>query len=250
MSHQVYETDQSLNEYLLFHYGETEDILPYRFGPRQALNFPARVVSECVNTLDLPHNATALDIGCSVGRTTFELARHCHSVLGIDFSHSFVNAAKHLAEHGNLDFFRRHEGSITLRTVAAVPESINRSRVRFEQGDACALPEDLGPFDVVVAANLICRLPDPRAFLDQLPALLNPGGQLILTTPFSWLESWTPVENWLGGTDELGDSFNGLRKHLSEHFRLNDCFDMPFLIREHVRKYQWSVAQASTWIRI
>ena len=33
------------------------------------------------------------------------------------------------------------------------------------QGDACALDANLGPFDAVLVANLLCRLPDPAAFL-------------------------------------------------------------------------------------
>lgn len=40
------------------------------------------------------------------------------------------------------------------------------------QGDACALRPDLPRFDAVLAANLLCRLPDPQAFLDRLPTLV------------------------------------------------------------------------------
>ena len=41
------------------------------------------------------------------------------------------------------------------------------------------------------------------------PALLRPNGQLFMTTPFTWLESFTPKEHWLGTNAE--DSFSGLR---------------------------------------
>jgi 2-polyprenyl-3-methyl-5-hydroxy-6-metoxy-1,4-benzoquinol methylase len=34
----------------------------------------------------------ALDIGCAVGRSSFELARNFKEVVGIDFSHRFVLA--------------------------------------------------------------------------------------------------------------------------------------------------------------
>ena len=54
------------------------------------------------------------------------------------------------------------------------------------------LEEDLGSFDLVHAANLLCRLPNPQAFLDRLNELVAPGGQLLLTTPFTWLEDFTP----------------------------------------------------------
>ena len=38
-----------------------------------------------------------------------------------------------------------------------VDASIVRSRVSFEQGDACDLPTHLGQFDVIHASNLLCR---------------------------------------------------------------------------------------------
>lgn len=36
----------------------------------------------------------------------------------------------------------------------------------FQQGDACSLPTDLGKFDLVLMANLICRLPTPQGVYD------------------------------------------------------------------------------------
>jgi len=43
--------------------------------------------------------------------------------------------------------------------------------------------------------------------------------------------------------------FDGLRDQLDSSFELVDTEDMPFLIRESVRKFQWTVAQASVWRR-
>jgi SAM-dependent methyltransferase len=59
-------------------------------------------------------------------------------------------------------------------------------------GDACNLPSDLGQFGCILAANLICRLPNPYKFLDRLPSLVAPGGIVVFTCPFSWLEEFTP----------------------------------------------------------
>ena len=67
------------------------------------------------------------------------------------------------------------------------------------QGDACALPQQLGPVDAVLAANLLCRLPDPLRFLGRLPSLVNRGGVVVLVSPYSWLAAWTPHEKWIGG---------------------------------------------------
>ena len=68
----------------------------------------------------------------------------------------------------------------------------DRTRVTFEQGDACALRSDLGAFDVILAANLVCRLHHPKYFLDRLRQLLpKPGSILVLTGPYTWLQQWT-----------------------------------------------------------
>jgi len=48
----VYETPRLLDEYLLFHYGSAEEILPHAAGPHEALDFPVRSVLE--NTAATP----------------------------------------------------------------------------------------------------------------------------------------------------------------------------------------------------
>jgi hypothetical protein len=44
-------------------------------------------------------------------------------------------------------------------------------------------------------------------------------------------------------------TFDALRRILSPHFKLARRQDLPFLIREHARKYQLGVSEASTWVR-
>ena len=247
-----YETDKLVAEYLLFHYGLPHEVLPWDFGPASALNYPARCVCECVDIAALPQNARALDLGCAVGRSTFELARHCTEVVGIDFSRRFIEVAAVLARDGSIPYERTDEGALTTPLVASVPSNIERSRVNFEYGDAQALRESLGSFDVVLAANLIDRLVEPSRFLARLPELVKGGGQVVITSPYTWLEDFTPRENWLGGfaaDDSRRTTLGGLTAALSPHFDLVNTKDLPFLIREHARKFQWSVAQASIWRR-
>jgi len=246
----VYESVAALNEYLLFHYGSEEEILPYTFGPRDALNFAVRTVSECLDLNSLPADARAFDVGCAVGRSSFELARFCRNVVGLDFSSAFVAAADALAKRGQLPYARIVCGEIVEQAVARVPDGIDRSRVRFVQGDAGNLSEEFADFDVVHAANLLCRLPNPRSFLERLPALVTTGGKLILATPCTWLEAFTPKSNWLGGTDQCRDTLNRVVEVLKPAFSLEKTIDLPFLIREHERKFQWNVSQASVWQRL
>jgi len=157
-----------------------------------------------------------------------------------------------LARDGVMPYLRTDEGALATSLVASVPAGIDRGRVRFECGDAQALRDSLGSFDVVLAANLIDRLREPRKFLERLPALVRSGGQLVITSPYTWLDEYTPPEHWLGGFIENGaprNTLDGLTRSLADHFTLTGTKDLPFLIREHARKYQWSVAQASIWRR-
>ena len=253
MAEGFYETTKALSEYLLFHYGKPEEVLPWDFGPRDALNYPTRCVSECVASDRLSPNARALDLGCAVGRSTFELARHCTKAIGIDLSEGFIAAAGQLQQDGQVPYSFVVEGEIVQATVAEVPGGIDRARVSFEQGDATFLRDGLGKFDVVLIANLIDRLPCPTKCLQQLPDFVASGGQLIIASPCTWLEDYTPKTEWLGGCyrDSQGkQTIETLRDLLSPAFTLDGEWNLPFLIREHARKYQWSVAQATRWIRL
>jgi hypothetical protein len=42
---------------------------------------------------------------------------------------------------------------------------------------------------------------------------------------------------------------DGVKKILLPFFDHLRTTDLPFLIREHARKFQWSVAQATVWQR-
>ncbi|MDX2081770.1 MAG: putative 4-mercaptohistidine N1-methyltransferase [Terrimicrobiaceae bacterium] len=240
-----YESDRLVADYLAFHFGADHHAgVPL---PREALDFPIRLVRELIDCGRPVERA--LDVGCAVGATSFELARHATAVVGVDFSHAFIGAARTLARDGRLGSSVPVEGRITTAFEAVVPVEIDRSRVTFFQGDAMDLPADLGPFDLVIAANLICRLPDPMRFLDRLPDLVNPGGQLLLATPFSWLEEYTPETHWLGGRPDGVRGWDRLREILSSYFELAFTKDLPFLIREHARKYQYGISLGSRWIR-
>ena len=240
-----YESSQLLGEYLLFHYGSKEDLMPWINGPANGIDFALRTVSELIDPTTLGMGTHALDLGCAVGRSTFELASHCSKVKGIDNSSSFVEAANELVDKGELSYRFQEEGDLYKEAVALVPAN-QRSKVGFEVGDACSLSPSLGYFDVVHAANLLCRLPDPNLLLNRLPDLVKPGGQLLLATPFTWLEEFTARGNWLGS----GDSEEELSRILSPDFELEEKRELPFVIREHRRKFQYSVSLGTRWRRL
>ncbi len=73
--------------------------------------------------------------------------------------------------------------------------------------------------------NSLHRTPNPRAVLAQMAGrnVVKRGGLLVLTTPFTWMEDFTPVQAWLGGYERDGvrqDSFEGLKSELIGDFEL------------------------------
>jgi 2-polyprenyl-3-methyl-5-hydroxy-6-metoxy-1,4-benzoquinol methylase len=100
---------------------------------------------------------TVLDLGCGNGAFSNAIAQHGFDVTGLDHSASGIAIA------------RRTYGSL-----------------RFVRHDlAQPLPEHLaGRFDAVVSTEVVEHLLLPRMLLQSARAALQPGGLLILTTPF------------------------------------------------------------------
>lgn len=248
----IYETEQSLAQYLLFHFGGHGEQLPWSFGPVEAIDYAVRTVTGLIDPAKLGPESRALDLGCAVGRSAFELARYCQEVVGIDYSHHFVAAAETIRREGCRAYQYPIEGELMADGLAELPQGVDPSRLTFQQGDAMNLDPDLGSFDVVHMANLIDRLTHPMHCLKRLSSLVKPGGQLLLASPFTWLEDFTPRKNWLGGYqdgDTLRRTATELERLLHPAFRLEYHTDLPFIIREHVRKYQWSAGYAARYIR-
>lgn len=240
----IYESDKLLAEYLLFHYGTAEEILPgvtgAPAGMRDALGFPQRTVA----AFSAGEVSRGLDLGCAVGRSTFEMARSCAEVIGIDFSHAFIRAAEALRRGETMNYRRLDEALLTTPLEARAPLGIDAGRIRFLQGDAMNLSADLGCFDRVHAANLLCRLPEPECLLERLPSFVVAGGELVLATPCTWLEEFTPRGNW-----PPGGTLDWLKAKLGPDFSLLRTSEEPFLIRETARKFQWTVSLLSVWRR-
>jgi 5-histidylcysteine sulfoxide synthase/putative 4-mercaptohistidine N1-methyltranferase len=250
----VYEQDSSLHEYMVLHYGSREDAFPHARGPVEALDFPQRCAARALALArDLKISTKrALDVGCAVGRSTFELARQFEEVLGVDLSERFIQAASALRDKGQYPYQLREEGDVYSPREAMIDPAIDRRRARFRRADACQLPGELRGYDLVMAANLLCRLPDPKGFLRRLvgdEGLVLPGGLLFVTTPGTWSETFTPKAEWLGGRSPDIKTFDGLKAALANDFELVAREDMPLLIREHRRKYQYIVADMSVWRR-
>ncbi len=102
-----------------------------------------------------PAPTRALDLGTGTGQGAFAIAR-CFprtEVVGIDFADAMLAEARR-------------------KTPTELAE-----RVRFENGDASALPFADGSFDLVAHANMI-------PFFDELARVVAPGGQAMFAFSF------------------------------------------------------------------
>ncbi|CCN73196.1 5-histidylcysteine sulfoxide synthase [Vibrio nigripulchritudo] len=244
VSMNIYETDELISQYLEFHYGDEYFDVP---------NFCVNGIAQVMQTIQVRNNARALDIGCSVGRATFELAKHFGHVDGIDFSARFIQQAYALTEQGEKRYTIRTEGDLVefkSITLDKLGYSHLTSKVNFMQGDACNLKPQYTQYDLVHASNLIDRLNDPKAFLTSISERVNQGGHLVIASPYTWLEEYTEKSKWLGGIKVNGENhttLDGLTEALIGEFELVAVKEVPFVIRETQRKFQHTLSEMSIW---
>ena len=270
-SDNVYESQDLLSMYLGLHFplSGSESIQPIMdhgmTTPLHGLRFPQRVAELLCTLKPLKSNNRALDVGCAVGGSSFELAKSFDHVEAFDFSESFVMAAKRIQSGEQLSFNIPIEGDISEEVLVVQEPGVDSkvmARVNFFQGDACSLSDyadnkqGFGTFDGVILSNLLCRLPDPLACLHAMPKLVNKGGVVVMVTPFTWLEEFTPKSRWLGG---FNDPVSGERimskdklKEIMESLGFEKIHEeqMPLIIREHQRKYQYIISEATGWRKL
>jgi 5-histidylcysteine sulfoxide synthase/putative 4-mercaptohistidine N1-methyltranferase len=247
MPEAMYETDSAVSQYCEAHYGKIYFGVP---------NFPAQCAAACFQYTQGRPRLRALDLGCAVGRASFELAKEFEHVTGIDFSARFIRIALQLKEKGNAYFELVEEGDVVSYHEALLTEiGLDRvaDRVEFFQGDATNLKPQFTGYDLVLAANLIDRLYDPKKFLETVHERLNLGGILVITSPYTWLEEFTNKENWLGGVRKGGEPYttlDALGDLLGPHFVMLDApKNVEFVLRETRRKFQHTRAEMTAWKR-
>lgn len=253
-----YDTNEVVNQYLLFHYGtkaeQRDDVISNTVGHPETVNLIDRTVQLMNQFATKTDNA--LDLGCAVGRSSFELARSFSQVVALDYSDAFVDVANELKRDGEMDYNRWETGSHVTRLTASIADEIERDRVSFIQGDAANLDalslfKTTAPFDAILLSNLLCRLSDPEHCLRQFVEsnkYLQSGGVLVIASPNSWMDMYTDPENYLDGSDSEA-TLAAIGRHLPG-FELLHSEDIPFMIREHRRKYEYIISQGSVWRKL
>lgn len=243
----IYETDAMVSQYIEFHYGETYLDVP---------NFPVACIKAIKDHLSEQKTERALDLGCATGRSSFELAKIYDHVDAVDFSVRLIEPPTNLQNTGSQRYIIQDQGDLVTYKETKLEDFDGyheiKNKIYFMQGDACNLVEKFNDYDLVFAGNLIDRLYDPSKFLALIKSRIRPGGLLVLTSPYTWLEEFTPKENWIGGykadTGENYTTLEGLTDKLAPEFKLkSEPKDIPFVIRETARKFQHTLSQMTIW---
>lgn len=194
-------TRYQVSSYARSHYG---DLDPDRPAPREGS--VAALVDAGMELLSRPPAGAWLDVGCSVGRASFELAARTDDlVLGVDLNLSMLAVARRAALTGQVSHVLRRVGIVYDQRSFPV-ELGRRERVDFWACDAMALPFAGASFDGAVSFNVADCIASPLAHLMELGRVLRPGAEAALTTPYDWSESVTPIEAWIGGHSQRGPS--------------------------------------------
>lgn len=147
--------------------------------------------------------APMIDIGCAVGRCTFELAAYNTGlVLGVDLNFSLLRIAQRILRENRINFPLKRTGVVYDRHEYEVSFE-NQECVDFWACDALALPFENESFYFANALNVFDAVSAPRRLLVSIRDILAGGGNALLATPYDWTPP-TPMQNWVGGHSQFG----------------------------------------------
>ena len=175
----------------------------------------------------------ALDIGCAVGRLSFELSTTHSRVIGIDTSLSFIRKARALKKAGFLSFDLIIEGLITEKRSCSLDNRYNYDHIEFVVADALALPFRPGLFSTVTSINILEKVPSPlKHLMDVDRVMRKENGMFVFSDPFSWDPSVSAPEHWLSAGKNSNGHLRGMES-MTAYFQGKDhVFRPPMVIRE------------------
>jgi cyclopropane fatty-acyl-phospholipid synthase-like methyltransferase len=152
----------------------------------QAFAYVDALIAE--RAADLGDTPRLLDLGCGLGASLIQIARHLPqaTLLGITISPKQALRAQAFLEHAGLP-----------------------PRVRCVEGDFLDPAADVGRFDLAFAIESFVHAPDPASFFRAAAMRVRPGGKLIICDDFRGGPSSSPrderllrrfQEGWAAGT--------------------------------------------------
>jgi 5-histidylcysteine sulfoxide synthase/putative 4-mercaptohistidine N1-methyltranferase len=197
--------------------------------------------------------STALCMGCKTGRISFELAKHCSKVIGLDFTARLIRLATQVKETGFIRYYRRDEGELSATEEHSLTEfglAETAPRCEFWQADSANLAAKFTGYDLVVAENTLEHSNNPAGFLGMIHERLNPGGILVIADGYSWLDDAAR----LGGFRKDGEPFSNLEaiaEILKRQFvMLAEPIELLQPVRQNARMWKLAQTQVSIWKKL
>ena len=236
---------QYLSTYAFDHYGDLDPEEAQR--PFATPGSIVKLLRRGFASMDRVVRGPVIDLGCAVGRTTFELADLCDEiVLGVDLNFGMLKTAAFIPETGCVSYPRRRGGiAFDRRRFPAAFEKADHCD--FWVCDATALPFADQQFSAAASLNILDCVWSPYDHLKELARILLPGGAAALSTPYDWTANATPVEAWLGGHSQRSEPkgaspavlrsllSGGGHPHAIEELKVVSEEDAPWTLRLHDR---------------
>ncbi len=196
----------------------------------------------------------ALDIGCAVGRLSFELSKTHTWTVGIDTSFSFIQAARKLMHIKRLEFNSVVEGRITQDHACDLDPAYRFDATEFIIADATALPFRSNLFTTAASINILEKVPHPMRHLEETNRVLEKTkANFIFSDPFTWDEAVSHPDLWIGGRnsgpfagrgmDNLCQLLKGESGVFTPGFFIQEKGDVHWKIRKTQHLYEHITSQ-------
>ena len=200
------------------HWGDLPAELPARRSRAHGGAYAA-LLHEALGLAGRPQGGVWLDLGCSVGRGTLELARAGAGLaLGLDLNFAMLRVAERVRREGRARFALRR-GGVVFDPFDAAVSNVPRERLAYWCCDVSALPLAAAQAQGALMLNLLDCVPQPLALLFEAGRVLAPGAVAAFSSPYDWSPNATTMAEWLGGHSQRsasnGDSAAELRRVLS-----------------------------------
>lgn len=188
-----------------------------------------------------------IDIGCSVGRSSFELAESFEDlVLGVDLNFGMLQLAQNILLKNRVVYEKRRVGLVYEKKDFSVIFD-NAEKVDFWACDATALPFQNTIFSMALSLNVLDCVSSPYEHLLSITQRLKQGGKVIITTPYDWSNA-TAIASWIGGHSQrskykgfseliLRDLIenNNHPMHIDNLKIISEIHEVPWNVRLHDR---------------
>ena len=219
--------------------------------------FAKRLASVLVDLMKEKPVKRVLDINADTGRLAFELSAFFEDITALDFTARMIKVPIKLQEQGYMRYTIKDEGELVFfRDVVLSDFGLEgvKDNILFMQADPMNLKPNYTDYDLVVAANVLQELSDPKLFLSGIHERINKNGYLVILSAYNWDVNKTMRDKWIGGFKEDGEpvtSLDGLNKILGARFEIvHEPFDMQMSVKMSSRVTMDSLLQVTVWKKI